>query len=690
MQTYKTDQIRNVVLLSHGGAGKTSLSEAMLFTSGAIPRLGKVDEGTSTSDYDPDETKRQISINLSLMHCEWKGTKINIMDTPGYADFVGGVKAGMRVAEAAVIVICAASGLEVGTGLAWRYAEESAMPRLIFINKMDRENADFKKVTDQIRSTFGAKCVPLQLPIGAHTSFEGIVDLIAMKAYTGDKDQEGEIPPSMEGDVASYRDKLAEAVAELDDDLTLKYLEGEEITTDEILSVLGSAIKAGNIVPILTGSGLQNRSIGHLLDAIGSYVPSPKEAGSVTATNPVTQEEVVVEPDESAALSTLVFMTSADPYVGKLTHFRVYSGCIESNSQVWNTAREQVERIGQLFAFQGKTQEAVAKVIAGDIGAVAKLAVTATGDTLCTKERPLSLAPIEFPEPTFSVSIRPKTKTDVDKLGTILPRLTEEDPTLRVNRDADTSETILSGMGDAHVEVVVDRMQRKFGVGVAADTPKVPYKETISAPAKAEYKHKKQTGGHGQYGHVCFEMEPLPRGEGFQFTVKVVGGAVPKNYIPAVEKGVQEAKQEGVLARYPVVDVRVTLYDGSSHPVDSSEISFKIAASQALKKGLSQGQPVLLEPITRLEVVVPEAFIGDIIGDLNTKRAKVLGMSPESGNQVIEALVPLAEVLRYAIDLRSITQGRGTYKMEFSHYEEVPPHLVEKITAERAAEKEKA
>ena len=687
MQSYDTDQIRNVVLLSHCGAGKTSLCEAMLFTSGAISRLGKVDEGTTTSDYDPDEIKRKISINLSLLHCQWQDAKINLLDTPGYADFIGGVKAGMRVAEGAVIVVCAASGVEVGTDLVWQYAEQRSMPRLIFINKMDRENADFYKVVEQIRSKFGARCVPAQLPVGSHTTFQGVVDLIGMKAYTGAKEQEGEIPSSLESEVNSFRDKLAEAVAEIDDELTEKYLEGEEITSDDILRVLGEGIKAGKIVPILTGSALQNLSIGHLLNAICHYLPSPKEVGPVAATNPATQGSEPVEPDKGSALSALVFMTSADPYVGKLTHFRVYSGSIASNSQVWNATKEQIERIGQLFVFEGKTQEAVPKLIAGDIGAVAKLAVTGTSDSLCAKEHPLSLTPIEFPGPIFNVAIRPKTKTDVDKLGTVLPRLAEEDPTLQVRKETDTGETVLAGMGDSHVEVVVDRMQRKFGVGVKMGIPKVPYKETIAAGTKAEYKHKKQTGGHGQYGHVFLNLEPLPRGEGFEFAEKVVGGSVPKNYIPAVEKGVLEARQEGVLARYPVVDVKVTLFDGSSHPVDSSEISFKIAASQALKKGLSQGQPVLLEPIMHLEVVVPEVFIGDIIGDLNTKRARVLGMNPEDGNQVIEAHVPLAEVLRYAIDLRAMTQGRGTYKVEFSHYEEVPAHLTDKIISERAAEK---
>jgi len=674
MRNYNADQICNVVLLSHCGAGKTSLSEALLFTTGAIPRMGRVGEGSTVSDYDPDEIKRQISINLSPLHCEWKDTKINLLDTPGYADFVGGVRAGMRVADGAVIAICAASGVEVGTELVWQYAEEGSMPRLIFINKMDRENADFYKVVEQIRKSFGTRCVPIQLPIGSHTTFQGIIDLIGMRAYSGDKQQEGDIPTSMGSEATSFRDKLTEAVAELDDDLTVKYLEGQEITSEEISRVLAQGVKTGKIVPILTGSALQTVGMGRLLDTICHYLPSPREAGPI-------------KPDEGSPLSALVFMTSADPYVGKLTHFRVYSGSIQSNSQVWNGTKGQMERIGQLFMFQGKTQEAVPKVVAGDIGAVAKLAVTATSDTLCTKENPTSLEAIKFPEPVFSVAIRPKTKVDVDKLGTVLPRLAEEDPTLQVRRDPDTAETILSGMGDSHVEVVVDRMQRKFGVGVTAETPKVPYKETITTTIQAEYKHKKQTGGHGQYGHVFLKLEPLPRGSGFEFAEKVVGGSVPKNYIPAVEKGVLEARHEGILARFPVVDVRATLFDGSAHAVDSSEISFKIAGAQALKKGLTQGNPVLIEPIMRLQVVVPEAFIGDIIADLNTKRARVLGMNPTDGKQVIEAQVPLAEVQRYSIDLRSITQGRGTYKMEFNHYEEVPSYQTDKIVKERTAEK---
>ena len=683
---YSTDQIRNVVLLSHSGAGKTSLSEAMLFASGVIPRMGKVEEGTTTSDYDPEETKREISINLSPIPCPWKDSKINLLDTPGYTDFASGVVAGIRVADGAIIAICAASGIEVGTELVWKYAEGKAIPRLIFVNKMDRENANFNRVVEQIQDRFGRKCVPIQLPIGSHTSFKGVVDLIAMKASDGKK--EVEIDSSIQSQADSFREKLVEAVAEIDDDLTVKYLEGEEITLEEIDRVLIEGVKTGKIVPVLTGSALQNVGTAHLLDAICNYLPSPKEAEEIVATNSLTKQSETIAAEVGSPLAALVYMTSADPYVGKLTHFRVYSGVIESNSQVWNTNKGQIERIGQLFVFRGKAQEPVPKLGAGDIGAVAKLAVTGTGDTLSVKEHPLSLASAEFPKPIYSVAIHPKTKTDVDKLGGVLTKIVEEDPTLQVQKDLDTGETILSGMGDSHVEVATERMQRKFGVGVRVETPKVPYKETVTTMVQAEYKHKKQSGGHGQYGHVFLEVEPLPRGEGFEFTERVVGGSVPKNYIPAVEKGVMEAKQEGVLARYPVVDVRVTLFDGSSHPVDSSEISFKIAGSQALKKGLSQGQPVLLEPIVNLEVIVPEAFIGDIIADLNTKRAKVLGMIPEGGNQTINAQVPLAEVLRYAIDLRSITQGRGIYTLEFSHYEEVPAHLTQKITSERAQEKQ--
>ncbi len=684
MEQYGLDNIRNLVLLSHCGAGKTALSEAILFTAGAISRLGKVDDGATTSDYDPDEVKRKISLNLALLPCYWKGAKINLIDTPGYSDFVGEVKAAIRVSEGAVILVCAASSVEVGTEQVWAYSEEANLPRLVLVNKMDRENANFYRTVDELQSKFGSRCLPVQLPIGAHHDFQGIVDLMAMKAYIGSKAEEAEIPSSMQTQVDSFREKLIEAVAEVDDRLIEKYLGGEEFSPEELSNGLRQAIISGKIVPILVGSALQNIGINWLMDAIYNYLPSPKEREVIITGDSAKQ---AVEPSQDAPLAALVFKTSADPYVGKLTYFRVYNGVIDSNSQVWNATQDGVERIGQLFILRGKTQEPVSQLRAGDMGAVAKLSLTSTGDTLCSRDKPVRVEPILFPEPAFSEAVYPKTKADLDKLGAALSRLSEEDPTLRVHRDADTSETILSGIGETHLEVAAEKMMRKFGVGVELEIPKVPYKETITIPAKAEYKHKKQTGGHGQFGHVLLELGPLPRGSGHEFVSKVVGGRIPRNYIPAIEKGVNEAIQEGVLARYPVVDIKTTVYDGSFHPVDSSDICFKIAGAGALKKGLSQGQPILLEPIMNIIITVPEDFTGDIVGDLNTKRARVQGMNPVDGNNVIEAQVPLAEVLRYAIDLKSITQGRGSYTIEFSYYEEVPSLVTQKIIATRQAEK---
>ena len=682
MEQFGLDKIRNVVLLSHSGAGKTSAAEAMLFTAGAITRLGKVSEGTTTSDYDPDEIKRQISINLSILPCPWQGVKINLIDTPGYSDFVGEVRAAMRVAEGAVILVCAASGVEVGTEQVWSYCEEAKLPRLIFINKMDRENADFYRTVEQLQSKFGARCVPLQLPVGAQDSFEGIVDLLTMKTGAGSKATE--IPASLQDKVKSFHEKLVEAVAEVDDKLIEKYLGGEELSGEELGDGLRKAVSEGRIIPILAGSSTKNIGPAPLLDAVSSYLPSAKEREVVIISDSTTEK---LTPAEDGPLAALVFKTSADPYVGKLTYFRVYNGVINSNSPVWNASRGGAERIGQLFVLRGKNQEPVPRLGAGDIGAVAKLTTTSTGDTLCSQDKPVKIAPIEFPTPAFNLAVHPKTKTDLDKLGAALSRLAEEDPTLLVHREADTNETILSGIGESQLEVAAEKMMRKFGVGVKLETPKVPYKETITAPAKAEYRHRKQTGGHGQYGHVLLELEPLPRGTGNEFVDKVVGGAIPRNYIPAVEKGVNEAFKEGVLARYPVTDLRARLYDGSFHPVDSSEICFKIAGAGALKKGMTEGQPVLLEPIMNIKVTIPEDYTGDIIGDLNTKRARVQGMIPGGGVNIIEAQVPLAEILRYAIDLKSITQGRGSYKAEFSHYEEVPAHVTQKIIAERQAEK---
>ncbi|MFC2035993.1 elongation factor G [Chloroflexota bacterium] len=685
MEEYGLKNIRNLVLLSHCGAGKTTLSEAILFTAEAITRLGKVDDGTTTSDYDPAEVKHKISINLTMLPCQWKGVKINLLDTPGYFDFVADVKAAVRVSEGAIIVVCAASGVEVGTEQVWEYSEEASLPRFILINKMDRENADFYRVVEALQSKFGSRCLPVQLPIGAHNEFQGLIDLLTLKSHIGSSGEEGEVPSLLQVQIESFREKLIEAVAEVDDRLLEKYLNGEELSLEELNSGLRQAVVAGKIVPILVGSAMQNVGISLLLNAINNYLPSPEER-SVAIIGDTGKQETI-ESSRDASLAALAFKTTADPYVGKLTYFRVYNGALDSNSQVWNATRDEVERIGQLYILRGKTQEPMSHIMAGDIGAVTKLSLTGTSDTLCTRDKPVKLVPISFPEPSFHEAVYPKTKADVDKLGVALSRLTEEEPTLRLHRDNDTGETILSGLGDTQLEVAAEKMFRKFGVGINLEIPKVPYKETITIPTKAEYKHKKQTGGHGQYGHVLLGLEPLPRGSGYEFVDKVVGGRIPKNYIPAVEKGLNEAILQGILARYPIADVRVTVIDGSYHPVDSSEICFKIAGAEAFKKGLSQAQPILLEPIMNVTVSVPEDYTGDIIGDLNTKRAQLQGMDPKNGINTIQARVPLTEILRYAIDLKSITQGRGSFTTEFSHYQDAPPNITQKIITEKQPEK---
>jgi len=583
-------------------------------------------------------------------------------------------------------LIDGASGVEVGTELTWGYAEAAGLPRLVLVNKMDRENADFARAMADIQSKLGKKCVAVQCPIGAQQEFKGVVDLISMKAYIGPKGEEKDIPAGVKAEVDALRDKLVESVADGSDEIMAKYLDGKEVTGAEIKAALLSAVASCNCVPVVASSGLQGIGVTALFKNIVDYLPSPSKR-TYKAVELPGKKEVDIKADPSAPLAALVFKTSADPYVGKLTYFRVYSGTITSNSQVTNSTKNTQERIGQLFLVRGKTQEPVSEVIAGDIGGVAKLAATATNDTLCTKEKPLGLAPIKFPPPAFGVAIYPKTKVDLDKLGLVLPRIVEEDPTLQVKREMDTAETVLWGLGETQVEVVADRMHRKFGVDIRREIPRVPYKETIKAKVQAEYRHKKQTGGHGQFGHVWLELEPLPSGSGFEFTERIVGGVIPKNYIPGVEKGVMEAKTEGVLARFPVVDVRATLFDGSFHPVDSSDMSFKIAGSQAFKKGMAAATPIILEPVMKLKVTVPDNYTGDIISDLNTKRGKVLGVSPQGGIAVIESTVPLSEVQRYAADLRSITQGRGIYSLEFDHYEEVPAYNAQKIIEEREKDK---
>lgn len=678
MQQSEPDKIRNVAIVSHSGSGKTSLVEAMLFDAGAISRIGNIADGTTASDYDPDEIKHKISINITALPCAWKNTKINIIDTPGYPDFVGEVKASLRVCEGAIIAVCAASGVEVGTEQVWDHVVQSKLPRLIFVNKMDRENANFASTLEQIQSKLSSRCLPIQIPIGSQKDFKGVIDIISGKAFAGSPAKEIEVPASMSADIESAREKLIEAIVEIDDDIMTRYLDGGEITTEEIYKCLKASTLTGAVIPVLTGSGLTNNGITLLLDGIIDYLPSPAAVGEFKAAGASGNEEPV-KPANESPLAAMVFKTTTDPHVGKISYFRVFSGVLSSNSQVWNMNKNTQERVGQVSISHGKTQEATHQIGTGDIGVVVKLANTVSGDTLCTKEHPLKLKAIEYPEPILNKAVHPKSKADLDKMSSGLSRICEEDPSLKSLRDADTSELILGGMGDTHLEIAASRLQRKFGVEVVLEVPKVPFKETITVPVEAEYKHKKQTGGHGQYGHVLIRMEPLPPGGGFEFTEKVVGGSVPKNYIPAVDKGIKEACAEGVIAGYPAVDMRVTLYDGSFHPVDSSEMAFKIASIQAFKKGMQDGSPVLLEPIMDITVTVPDAFTGDIIGDLNTKRARVSGMNPSHGLNVIQAQAPLVEIQRYAIDLRSMTQGRGTFTVGFSHYEAVPAPIAQKI-----------
>ncbi len=686
MPQYKSDKIRNISLVSHTGAGKTSLAEAILINAKAITRLGKVSEGTTTSDYEPEETKRSTSINLSLLPCQWKENKLNIIDTPGYFDFVAEVKAGLAVSEGVVIVVCAVSGVEVGTQHVWEYADNLSLPSIIFVNKMDRENVNFFTRFKDIESKLGTKCVPIQLPLGTENSFKGIIDLVTKKAYSSDSLKEVELPSASQDEVNSYREKLVEAVVEVDDEIISKYLDGQEISNEEIYKCIKQATLTRKIVPVMLGSALSNTCITPLMDAINSYLPSPKEKGNVKVTNTSTNKEEMIEPVSESPLTAMVFKTLLDPHVGKISYFRVFSGLLASNSQVWNLSKETSERIGQLYMVRGKSQETVNQVEAGDIGAVVRLSVTGTSDSLGLREHPLKFAPVAFPEPVLCMAVHPKSKADLDKMSTALPKLAEEDLTLKIQRNPDVGEMLLCGMGETHLEVASERLTRKFGVELNLELPRVPYKETITTKVNAEYKHKKQTGGHGQYGHVLLELEPLPRGSGFEFANRVVGGAVPKNYIPAVEKGVNEAKVEGILAKYPAVDIRVTLYDGSSHPVDSSEMSFKIAAAQALKKGFTQGQSVLLEPIMNMTITIPDNFTGDIISDLNSKRARVIGMTPQGNINSIQAQAPLAEIQRYAVTLRSITQGRGTFTSVFSHYEEVPSQITQKLVEQRQKE----
>jgi len=690
VKEYAPEKIRNVALISHSGAGKTTIGDAMLFASGGNDRFGKVDDGTSVFDFDPEEIRRKTTISTSVSPVEWKGFKVNILDTPGYFDFVGEVRSSLRVADAALIVIDATGGVEVGTELVWQYASEYHLPRMLVINKLDRENTDFNSVIGELNDAFGARVVPVYLPLGKEAGFKGVADVIRGIGFTASPDgkvQEVEVPGDLAQSLAEIKEKLKEAACDGDDQLLEKYLEEGDLTDEEILLGLRGASIAGKVFLAAPVSAIKLIGVAQLLDAVTSFLPSPKDVPPVKGVVQGSDQEVTREADETAPFSALVFKTTADPYVGKLTLFRVYSGRFMSNSTCLNSTKGRPERVGQLYAVKGKSQEPVAYVGAGDIGAVAKLQETVTGDTLCKPEEPVVFPAIKFPAPVYSVAVHPKTKGDEDKISSGLARLMEEDPTIRVERNAETGETILSGLGEVHVDVTTGKLKRKFGVDVDLTTPKIPYRETIKGTAKAEGKHKKQTGGRGQYGHVFIEFEPFPEGE-FEFVDKIFGGAVPRQYIPAVEKGLREALQEGVLAGYPVTNIRAILYDGSFHPVDSSEMAFKIAGSLAFKKGCMEAHPVLLEPIVRVEVTVPEQYMGDVMGDLNKKRGRILGMESKGHIQVIKATAPLAEMQKYAIDLRSMTQGRGLFTMEFDHYEEVPPNIAEAIIEDARKAKE--
>ncbi len=669
MKNYDTMNLRNVCLVGHGGAGKTSLAEAFLFSSGATNRMGKVADGNTVSDYLPEEIKHKVSISTGVIPVEWRDSKINVLDAPGYADFFGEVKGALRVVECGVLVLCGSSGLEVHAEIVWDVMDEQGLPKVVFVNKLDREHANFGKVVDQLLEAYPkVRFAQIQIPIGQEANFQGVIDIIEKKAYYYETNGSGkynvkDVPEEFTQAVESLRETLAEAVAEADDEVLTKYLEGESLDNNDLSKALRSAIEQSLVVPILCGSAFKNIGTANLLQFISQYCPAPK-----------------VTPEKSA----LVFKILADPYVGKMSFFRVFGGKFHADSPVFNSTRGVEEKMGQPFFLRGKTQENVQTVIAGDIGVVAKFQEVGIGDTLCSKDQPVELPGTDFPVPALSVAIEPKSKGDEDKLGTALARLTEEDPTIRVGKNTETKELILTGLGEMHLEILVEKLARKFGVGVNMKVPRVPYRETIRKAVKVEGKHKKQSGGHGQYGHVWINLEPLD-GKDFEFTEEVFGGAVPKQYFPAVEKGVREAMADGVLAGYPVTDIKVTLCDGSYHSVDSSEMAFKLAAILAFRKGAELAKPTLLEPVMEVEIKVPEAFMGDVISDLNGKRGRVLGMEAEGRYQLIKAHVPQSEMMRYAIDLRSLTQGRGSFKMSFLRYEEVPNKLSETIVSQLKA-----
>ena len=672
--------LRNVAFLGHSGSGKTSLGEAALFTTKATTRMGAISDGNTVSDFEPEEVKRGGSIQTTLLSIIEDGSKINFLDTPGYDDFLGEVVSALRVVEGAVIVIAAPTGVDVGTERGWNMCEAAGIPRMFVVNKMGRENANFARNVSDIQASFGRKCIPFQVPLGDAQDFKGVISIVNPPA---------DIPAEFADEVAAARERLIEAAAESDDGLADRYLSGEELSAEEVIAGVRTAVLAGELVPILaTSSAPEAIGVAEFLETTRSFLPSPLDGKPAEIFKGSDATDYKSDPADS--LAAFVFKTTADPFVGKLSVFRVYQGTIKSNSEVWNSNREQSERIGQLYLPKGKNQENVTEITAGDIGAIGKLSSTLTGDTICSRDNAVTFPKIKQPVGYFRMAVTPASKDDLDKMSMALSRIVEEDPTLQFSRDAGTSESLITGLGDAQIEVALERIKRKFGADLRVKMPRVPYRETITKTASSEYRHKKQSGGHGQFGHVLLRLEPQDRDQGFQFTTEVTGGRVPKEYIPSVEKGVTKALDEGSLAGFPLVDLKAVLYDGSYHDVDSSGMSFEIASSQALKQGLGDAGPVLLEPVVKLSVTVPDAYTGEVISDLNVKRGRILGMNPDNGVTLIEAEVPLAEVQRYAQDLRSVSQGRGTYSLEFDHYDQVPANLEPKVIEDAKRAKEES
>ncbi len=688
----ETGKIRNVGVVGHGGVGKTSLVESLLFTAGAVTRLGRVDDGTTTTDFDPDEIKRKISINTAIAYCDVKGHRINLVDTPGYGDFIADARAGLRVVEAAVVVVDAVAGVQVQTEKVWKFAGEFDLPRAIVVNRLDRERSDFFRTLESLGRRLKGRIVPVHIPVGEESGFRGFVDLVTQRAtlYADGKPIDADVPAEAADRVKEWREKLVEAAAETDDDLLAKYLEEGSLAEAEMLTALRAGITQGKIVPVLCAAASKGIGSQALLDLIIHEFPSPADRGEVGGTDVKARQAGTRAADARAPVRALVFKTLSDPHIGKLTLFRVYSGTLRADSTLLNPTRGAKERMGHVSWLQGKTQKNVETLGPGEIGVAQKLKETQTGDTLSDEAHPFELPRITFPEPAINFAIQPKTRGDEDKISTALARIAEEDPTVHHHFDPETKQLLISGVGSLHVEMTVERMKRKYNVDVTLLPPRIPYKETVKGRAEGQGKYKKQTGGRGQYGDTWLRVEPLTRGGGFEFVDDIFGGAVPRNFIPSVEKGVRDCMKKGILAGYPVVDLKVTLYDGSYHDVDSSDMAFQIAASMGLQKVFMDAHPILLEPVMNVEVTTPADAAGDIIGDLNSRRGRIVGMEPSGETAVVRASAPMAEMLTYESSLRSMTGGRGGYSMEFSHYEEVPAFQADKIVKDAKTEKEKA